>query len=151
MPFAHNTPPANNNQRPTPIDRRFDDVDAMIEAAVRRVVGNSTAAPATTPAVATGVDPLRDMVKNALDVAGISTEGKSDSQMLADYTDMLRKTAQAAKATASNSQAAGDFAGYDLNQPTVNAAAAPVAGNSGQKAPGDDFAGYDMSALISGN
>lgn len=140
MTFANNAPPANRNQRPAPIDRRFEDPQAMIEAAVRRVVGNST------PAATASSDPIRDMVKNALDVAGISTEGKSDSQILADYTDMLRKTAQAAKATASNSQAAGDFAGYDLNQPTGNAAAVPaVAGNSGQTSSGDDFAGYDIN------
>jgi len=147
MTFAHNTPPA-NNQRPKPIDRRFDDPEAMIEAVVRRVIGNSTAAPATTPAAAAVADPLRDMVKNALDVAGISTEGKSDSQMLAEYTDMLRKTAQAANTAAVNSQAAGEFSGYDLNQPTGNAAAAPVvSGNSGQKVPVDDFAGYDLNKL----
>lgn len=141
MTFANNTPPANNNQRPKPIDRRYEP-EEIIDAAVRRVLGNAA------PAAAASSDPIRDMVKNALDVAGISTEGKSDSQMLADYTDMLRKTAQAAKATASNSQAAGDFAGYDLNQPTANAAAAPVvAGNSGQKSPGDEFAGYDLNKL----
>lgn len=147
MTFAHNTPPA-NNQRPKPIDRRFDDVDALIEAAVRRVVGNSTAAPATTPAAAASADPLRDMVMTALRASGIATEGKNDSQMLDEYTELLRKTAQEAKATAANSQTAGEFAGYDLNQPTANAAAAPVvAGNSGQNAPASEFAGYDLNKL----
>lgn len=144
MTFAHNTPPA-NSQRPKPIDRRFDDPEAMIEAVVRRVIGNSTAAPATTPAAAAGVDPLRDMVKNALDVAGISTEGKSDSQMLAEYTELLRQGAHAPQATAANSHIASEFAGYDLNQPTVNAAAAPVVVGNNKQAAGGEFAGYDLN------
>lgn len=111
MTFANNTPPANNNQHPKPIDRRFDDPEAMIEAVVRRVIGNSAATPAATP----GADSIRDMVVNTLQVGGISTEGKSDSQMLDEYMDLVRKGAQAAKATATNSRNLGEFAGYDMN------------------------------------
>lgn len=115
MTFANNTPPANSNQRPTPIDRRFDDPEAMIEAVVRRVIGNSAA----TPAPAAGADPIRDMVANTLRVGGIATEGKSDEQMLADYLDLVRKGAEAATATAINSRTHGEFSGYDLNNPAV--------------------------------
>ena len=112
MTFAHNTPPA-NSQRPKPIDRRFDDPEAMIEAVVRRVIGNSAATPAAMP----GTDSIRDMVVNTLQVGGISTVGKSDSQMLDEYMDLVRRGAQAAKATATNSQTQAEFAGYDLNKP----------------------------------
>ena len=146
MTFAHNTPPA-NNQRPTVIDRRFDGPEAFeaaFESAVRKAIGNSGGT--ATATATTGADPIRSMVMNALEVASIPTAGKTDSQMLADYTELLRQGAQAATGTTTNSQAPNEFAGYDLNQPTVNAAAAPaVAGNSGQTASGDDFAGYDIN------
>ncbi|WP_417285471.1 hypothetical protein [Comamonas sp.] len=113
MTFAHNTPPPNNHQRPTPIDRRFDNPEAFIEAAVRRVLGNTAATIEATTAASS--DPIRDMVMNALDAAGIATEGKSDSQMLAEYTELVRKAAQAAKTTATNSRAFDEFSGYDMN------------------------------------
>lgn len=113
MTFANNTPPANNNQRPKPINRRFDDVDAMIEAAVRRVVGN--AAPAAQSQPQAGADPIRDMVMTALRASGIPTEGKSDPQMLDEYSELVRKNGQAAKTTAANSRALDEFAGYDMN------------------------------------
>lgn len=139
MTFANNTPPANNNQRPKPIDRRFDGPDAFeaaFESAVRKAIGNS----ATTA----GADPIRAMVMNALEVASIPTAGKTDSQMLADYTELLRQGGQAPQATAANGQGS-EFAGYDLNQPTVNAAAAPVAAGNNKQAAGGDFAGYDLN------
>lgn len=108
---------ANNTQRPTPIDRRFDDPEAMIEAVVRRVIGSSPSASAATPANAVGADPIRDMVMTALRVSGIPTEGKTDTQMLDDYTELLRKNASLGTATAANSRTHGEFAGYDLNKP----------------------------------
>lgn len=115
MTFANNTPPANNNQRPKPIDRRFDDVDAMIDAAVRRVVGNSAATPASATAAATGADPIRDMVMAALRASGIPTDGKSDDQMLAEYSELVRKNTSPTNATATNSRNLGEFSGYDMN------------------------------------
>ncbi|QKV52033.1 hypothetical protein [Comamonas antarctica] len=140
--LANNASPS-SNERPKPIDRRYEP-EEIIDAAVRRVLGNSSAKPTATP----GTDSIRDMVVNTLQVGGISTEGKSDSQMLDEYMDLVRKGAQAAQATAANSHAAGDFAGYDLNQPAGNAPAAPVvAGNSGQKAAAGEFDGYDLNKL----
>lgn len=144
--LANNASPS-SSERPKPIDRRHEEAyspaeyQAAFEAAVRKAIGNNGA-----PA-ATGSDPIRDMVMNALEVAGISTAGKSDSQMLAEYTDMLRKTAQAANTAAVNSQAAGEFSGYDLNQPAGNAAAAPVVVGNNKQAAGGEFAGYDLNKL----
>ncbi|ROR21708.1 hypothetical protein EC845_2530 [Comamonas sp. BIGb0124] len=110
MTFTNNTTPAGEGQRPKPIDRRFEDPEAMLEAVVRRVIGN--AAPPSSSA-----DPIRDMVTNALEMAGIPTAGKSDSQLLADYTEQLRQSARTVATAARNSQAHNEFAGYDMNDP----------------------------------
>lgn len=86
---------------------------------------NTPAAPGATPAPAASssapaADPIRDAVLAKLKEAGIHTDGKTDSALLADYTKLLRdQPAEAqdpAKAEKQAQNAArNEFAGYSIN------------------------------------
>lgn len=106
---------------------------------IYRPVQNA-AKPATQPA-----DPIRDMVVNTLRVAGTLTDGKSDAQLLADYTDLLRATAKTTETNAARARFDDEFAGYSLNDPT---AAKPLEANAGRVRAEDDFASYSINSLI---
>lgn len=75
----------------------------------------------TTPAPAPQTDPIRDAVLAKLKEAGIHTDGKTDSALLADYTKLLRDESaeqQPAKAEKqAQNVALNEFAGYSINSP----------------------------------
>lgn len=106
MPFTTNNNPAARDMRhvhPTAAERMYQPVRNT-----------------TTPAPAPQADPIRDAVLAKLKEAGIHTDGKTDSALLADYTKLLRdqpaevqdpaKAQQQAQNTARN-----EFAGYSIN------------------------------------
>lgn len=78
----------------------------------------ATAAPAASPGTQ-ATDPIRDAVLAKLKEAGIHTDGKTDSALLADYTKLLRDESaeqQPAKAEKQAQNAArNEFAGYSIN------------------------------------
>ena len=110
MPFTTNNNPAVRDMRHVP------PADA---ARMYQPVRNAgTPAPLSAPGAQ--VDPIRDAVLAKLKEAGIHTDGKTDSALLADYTKLLRdQPAEAqdpakAEKQAQNS-ALNEFAGYSIN------------------------------------
>lgn len=97
------------NNHPAPVDLRGLPPD--VANSIYRPARNASTPnnPVTTDAKGTK-DPIRDMVVAALQLVGIPIEGKTDSQLLADYTEQLRKTARAPLAAAHN-----EFTGYSIN------------------------------------
>lgn len=104
MPFTTNNNPAARDMRhvhPTAAERMYQPVRNT-----------------TTPAPAPQADPIRDAVLAKLKEAGIHTDGKTDSALLADYTKLLRDESaeQPAKAEKQAQNAArNEFAGYSIN------------------------------------
>lgn len=115
--------PIITNNVPAPIDRR--DVPPHLAERLYREVQNT---PVTNAAPA--ADPIRYMVVNTLQVAGIPIEGKSDVQLLDDYLGLLRASATTLAANAERTRAANEFAGYDINT-LIDASAPQKAANSG--------------------
>lgn len=106
MPFTTNNNPAARDMRhvhPTAAERMYQPVRNT-----------------TTPAPAPQADPIRDAVLAKLKEAGIHTDGKTDSALLADYTKLLRDESaeQPAKAEKqAQNVALNEFAGYSINSP----------------------------------
>lgn len=106
MPFTTNNNPAARDMRhvhPTASERMYQPVRNT-----------------TTPAPAPQADPIRDAVLAKLKEAGIHTDGKTDSALLADYTKLLRDESaeQPAKAEKqAQNVALNEFAGYSINSP----------------------------------
>jgi hypothetical protein len=131
-------------------------------------------------------DSMKDMIVNALRVAGISTEGLDEAQLLAAYNAHVGKAAvapvqsqldaanakvQTFEANAQQAEAAelatlatelaansagsltaDDFKAMGLKRcrelKAANKAAPIVPGSTGGAKPGDEFASYDVNALI---
>lgn len=110
MTFTTNNTPAPRDMRHVP----------PADAARMYQPARNAGTPAPSPAPGAQVDPIRDAVMAKLKEAGIHTDGKTDSALLADYTKLLRDQpaeaqdpAQAEK-QAQNS-ARNEFAGYSIN------------------------------------
>lgn len=109
MTFTTNNTPAGRDMRhvhPTAAERMYQPV-------------RNTTTPAPAPAPAPQADPIRDAVLAKLKEAGIHTDGKTDSALLADYTKLLRDESaeqQPAKAEKQAQNAAhNEFAGCSIN------------------------------------
>lgn len=110
MPFTtNNTPAARDMRHVSPAD-----------AARMYQPARNAGTPAPSPAPGSQVDPIRDAVLAKLKEAGIHTDGKTDSALLADYTKLLRdqpgEVEDPAKAEKQAQNAArNEFAGYSIN------------------------------------
>lgn len=110
MPFTTNNTPATRDMRHVP------PADAARMYQPVRNAGN----PVPSPAPGAQVDPIRDAVLAKLKEAGIHTDGKTDSALLADYTKLLREQHAEAQNPAEAQQQAqnaarNEFAGYSIN------------------------------------
>lgn len=109
--------PFTTNNNPAPRDMRHVQ---PADAARMYQPARNAGPPVPSPAPGAQVDPIRDAVLAKLKEAGIHTDGKTDSALLADYTKLLRdqhaEAQDPAKAQKQAQNAAcNEFAGYSIN------------------------------------
>lgn len=110
MTFTTNNTPAPRDMRHVP----------PADAARMYQPARNAGTPAPSPAPGAQVDPIRDAVMAKLKEAGIHTDGKTDSALLADYTKLLRDQPAEAQDPAkvekqAQNAARNEFAGYSIN------------------------------------